>query len=485
MRAFIIAQQTWRNGGDSFDDVCPALLNVAGHPFIELQIKSLMAIGVKEIRITGGSYTSRIERALGDGSQWGIAISYIISPEGKPWEEIFILNRSFVSNAEKLILIRGNVLFPSDIDVGGDSAIIYSVSMENFLNAFSSDSGAMYLPKEEISFMLKVGFPKGLIENVHAFISDTHEAMLKVNEMILTGEAKWGTPDFPKSFNRVFIAKSAKVHPSAELSSACVIGEKCRIEKGCEIGKNVSIGEGCIIDQGAVIHNSIIDGSTYIGKFADVESSIISGHRMYSRKTDSCAYIPENFWVASLKKAENHFNEPVALGERIMAMIFWVLAWLPLRLAGCKRKKHQALFGTAGQDDLEGHFNAGELEYEMDKELPPFYSVLSALPEVIKGKMHLCGRVPLSPEQKNLVPPDFLDIYLSARPGIVSLADNLLCNNSFQRKVQDIYLCGKLGFPKRLHLYLESCRTLKHSNIASGYLFEAGFKERKKGDRDE
>lgn len=476
MRAFLIAQQTWRNGGDSFDDVCPALLYVAGHSFIELQVLSLAALGVDEIRITGGSFTSRIEALLGDGSQWGIKISYIICQEGKPWEKIFALNRSFFSGTDKLLLVRGNVLFPSDIEIGGSMAMIYSVSLDKFLNAFSSDSGAMYLPEKEIKNILKVGFPKDLIENVHTFIGDTHEAMLKVNEMILNGADKWGTPDFPKSFNRVFIADSARVHRGAELSSACVIGEKCRIEKGAVIGKNASIGEGCIIDRGANIKNSIIDAHTYIGRFAALEDSIISGHRIYSRKTDACTYVPEGFWVDSLKKENTPFREKVTIGERIFAFILWLFTLPLLHRVGCRRKNFKAMFRIGGQDDLEGHFHPGNFEYQMDKKLAPIEAVYSALPEVIKGKMHLCGRVPLTPDQRHLIPSDFLEIYLSARPGIVTISDNLLCDNSFQRKVQDIYLCSKLGFIKRLQLFLESCHTLKHSKVASGYLMEAGFK---------
>ena len=203
MLAFLIAQQSWKNGGDAFDDICPALLSVAGRPFIEYQIRSRAGIGVKKLRITGGSNTSKIEKILGNGKRWGVDISYIVCAEGKSWEEIFILNKSFFSEDSAYLLIRGNVVFPKDIIPGGDAGILFSVTLDDFLSVYSSSSGALYLPPSEMRNVLKIGFVRNLIENIHAFIADTHASMLKINDLILSRDDKWGRPDFPRTFNQV------------------------------------------------------------------------------------------------------------------------------------------------------------------------------------------------------------------------------------------------------------------------------------------
>ena len=454
MRAFLIAQQTWRNGGDAFDAVSPALLNIGGQSFIEWQVQSLVNIGVKVLRVTGGCFTSKIEKTLGDGSRWGIEISYIICTEGKPWGDIFILNRSFFMGADSLLLIRGNVIFRENTNVSGDESIVYSVSLENFLDTFSSSFGALYLPKNDIDQVLKIGFPAKVIESVNAYLVDTHSAMLKINSLILGSDKIFGTPVGRRKFNDIYIDDTAKVDSKVNLQSPLVIGGNCRISENVTICNGSSIGYGCIIDEGATIDSSIIDSKTYIGKGTVVKSSIISGHRIYSLSTGSSAYVPDNFWLDSLKKDKNNLIvEDILIGEKIFAFFLWLLYLPYFLMIGCVKKEYKAIFGVKSYKDLDGHFDVGEIYYEMDKELSPFYAILSALPEVVRGKMHLCGRMLLSPEQVDMIPPDFLKIYLKSYPGIVTISDNLLCDNMFQRKVQDIYLCGRLGFFKR-YFYL-------------------------------
>ncbi|QBF28809.1 nucleotidyltransferase family protein [Pseudomonas tructae] len=60
------------------------LVPVAGMPLIEYHLRALAAAGFKDVVINHAWLGQQIEDHLGDGSRWGLSISY--SPEGEPLE---------------------------------------------------------------------------------------------------------------------------------------------------------------------------------------------------------------------------------------------------------------------------------------------------------------------------------------------------------------------------------------------------------------
>ncbi|MGE8393802.1 nucleotidyltransferase family protein [Pseudomonas sp. BIGb0427] len=60
------------------------LVPVAGMPLIEYHLRALAAAGFKDVVINHAWLGQQIEDHLGDGSRWGLNISY--SPEGEPLE---------------------------------------------------------------------------------------------------------------------------------------------------------------------------------------------------------------------------------------------------------------------------------------------------------------------------------------------------------------------------------------------------------------
>ncbi len=54
-----------------------ALLPIANRPLIEHQLQSLAGAGVKEIYVIVGDRAGQVERAVGDGSRFGVRVAYI------------------------------------------------------------------------------------------------------------------------------------------------------------------------------------------------------------------------------------------------------------------------------------------------------------------------------------------------------------------------------------------------------------------------
>lgn len=64
------------------DRIPKPLLPVAGRPLIQHHIESLARAGFCELVINHAHLGDQIEQALGDGSQWGVEISYSPEPAG-------------------------------------------------------------------------------------------------------------------------------------------------------------------------------------------------------------------------------------------------------------------------------------------------------------------------------------------------------------------------------------------------------------------
>ncbi len=73
----------------------------------------------------------------------------------------------------------------------------------------------------------------------------------------------------------VWIAKSAKVYPSAHIEAPCIIGENSEVRHCAFIRGSVLIGNGCVIGNSTEIKNSIVFDSVQIPHYNYVGDSIL------------------------------------------------------------------------------------------------------------------------------------------------------------------------------------------------------------------
>ncbi len=81
-------------------------------PMIFYPLATLMLAGIRDILlISSPADTPRFEALLGDGSSWGIRLSYAVQPEPGGIAQAFLVGEEFVANGAVTLILGDNILY--------------------------------------------------------------------------------------------------------------------------------------------------------------------------------------------------------------------------------------------------------------------------------------------------------------------------------------------------------------------------------------
>ncbi len=271
------------------------LVPVANKPVLEYAIEDLKTAGITEIGvILGNKGRNEIQELLGDGSEYGVEITYIIQGNPLGLAHAAGCARDFVGDDDFVMYLGDNILksgvtdlvesFQAD-DYGAGIALQEVENPQAFGIADVDDEGnvteLIEKPDDPPTNLALIGmyvFSPAVFDAIEALepswrgeleITDAIQSLLEdghaIDSHVVTGWWKdTGKPEDILEANRLVLDE-------ADLITAGVIKD------GAEVGGRIELDESAIIEDGAVVRgpvsiaeNTIIKSGTYIGPYTSI-----------------------------------------------------------------------------------------------------------------------------------------------------------------------------------------------------------------------
>lgn len=283
------------------------LVPVANKPVIEYGIEAIANAGIKDFGVIVGDTASDVERACGDGSRWGIKITYIPQPEPLGLAHAVKTAHPYLGD-DDFIMYLGDNLIKSSVDnlvhefhVHRPAATILLTEVPNpsdFGVAELADDKVVRLeekPQNPRSNLALVGvylFDKRIHEVIATLkpsgrgeyeITDAIQALVDRGDTVMSHivEGWWkdtGTVEAMLQANRL-ILEDLEPGQAGEVDGESILEGRVRIGKGSRIRNSrirgpVIIGDNCTIEDAFVGPFTAIDDRTKLSR-SEIEYSIV------------------------------------------------------------------------------------------------------------------------------------------------------------------------------------------------------------------
>ena len=323
-------------------------------PFIAYMLEWLRRHGVDDVVLCSGFLATSVRNVLGDGSAYGLKISYVEEPEPRGTAGALKFAEPLLD--ERFFMLNGDVL--SDLDltaqlaaheragakatlalVGVDDPRAYGLvrteadgSVIEFLEKPSADAaldtnlisaGAYVLergvvdliePDRNVSIEREI-WPQLVGGGLHSYAEDaywldigTPERYLQGTFDILEGHVE---TDVLERLGKSYLAVHETCESAGRIVPPAVVGRGCVIEEGAHVGSLVVLGDGVRIGAGSVVERAVVLQGTEIGPGCVLRDCIVGAGVRIGERThiSGGAVVGEGVTIGS----ENELSHGVRL----------------------------------------------------------------------------------------------------------------------------------------------------------------------------
>jgi mannose-1-phosphate guanylyltransferase len=300
------------------------MVPIVNRPFLEHMVEHIKRHHIDEIILAICYLPDRIQSHFGDGSSFGVKLSYAV-------EQTPLGTGGAVKNSERFLndtfLVFNGDIF-SDLDLTEtvkfhrahkakvtialtpvDDPTAYGVveldsqnRVKGFIEKPSWDkvtsnliNAGIYVMEPEILELIPAGvhsmLERGLFPDLvkrgipfygyrsHAYWLDTGKPddYLKLNHDLLMGKTVSRLPGKAIA-DGVWLEEGCEIHTSVKLVGPIVMGRGCIIKQYAEISGPTVLGSGCIAGQGCILGEAILWQNVKLGKNVIVRNSVVGNN---------------------------------------------------------------------------------------------------------------------------------------------------------------------------------------------------------------
>ncbi len=290
------------------------IVPICNRPFLLYQIDTLRRAGVTDITLSLSYQPEKIEQQLGDGSNFGVKLKYMVEPQPMGTAGAYKFAEDLIR--EPTVVFNGDIL--TDLDLKTvirqhkerkavativltpvEDASAYGVveteddgRVRRFLekpkpeetDCKNINAGTYVLEPQVLDLI-----PRG--EN-HSFEYGLFPRLLEKGEPFyahIPSRTYWldiGTPArYLQAHHDLLANRVSRIHVKdrrgkfdaathAEIDDLSIIGDECTVKPGAKIINSV-LGRGCYVEERARIENSVVWSHTRVGTAAEVSAAII------------------------------------------------------------------------------------------------------------------------------------------------------------------------------------------------------------------
>ncbi|HEV8572092.1 MAG TPA: glucose-1-phosphate thymidylyltransferase [Actinomycetota bacterium] len=261
------------------------LIPVANKPILFYGLESIAAAGIRKVGMVVGSTAKEIETAVGDGSAWGLEVTYIRQEAPLGLAHAVLVSREFLGDDDFVMYLGDNVLlegitrFVEEFDRHRPNAQIFLAAVpepERFGVAVLEEDRVVRLvekPKERISDLALVG--------VYLFDTSVHEAVASVRpswrgELEITDSIQY-LIDQGRAVRAEMVSgwwkDTGRLEDLLEANRMMLSVLESRVDGDVDESSRL-VGQ-VVVERGAKVTRSVVRGPAIVGEDSIVEDSVI------------------------------------------------------------------------------------------------------------------------------------------------------------------------------------------------------------------